>query len=323
MKAGRSVRAWASYGLMAAFASAAAAAAAVGTGPGEPASGLGAEDPDFRAYVHTHELKEAEARLSRVTNELRRLETRTRERGRVFVRMMRLGLLPLSDGFEGMAMHASRAERLRRAVASDLARATELKRAQRLLRIHLSRAERQRHDDHGQILDYQQTRQAIEAARERELAYRRAFEPDYEAANEHTAVYAAAPRDALVARTFADARGRLLFPVKGRSEMKAGSAAGATGPGLLVSGAAGAEALSVFGGTVILAGDYGQLGLGVVVDHGGGYTTLTAGLADFVAEVGERIPAGATLGHVPHSGELYIEVRHQGAAIEPAGWFGI
>ena len=85
----------------------------------------------------------------------------------------------------------------------------------------------------------------------------------------------------------------------------------------------GAEIKSAGGGTVI-AVVRGNTGYGhyVIVDHGGGYTTLYAHASSLVAYKGQQVKAGTTLGYVGSTGNstgphLHFEVRINGKHTNP------
>jgi hypothetical protein len=80
-----------------------------------------------------------------------------------------------------------------------------------------------------------------------------------------------------------------------------------------------ASAPGVVTKAVSLTGSYGRY---VIVDHGGGYTTLYAHLNQIVARVGMRVDQGELLGYVGGSGNvtgphLHFEERKNGAYFAP------
>jgi septal ring factor EnvC (AmiA/AmiB activator) len=67
---------------------------------------------------------------------------------------------------------------------------------------------------------------------------------------------------------------------------------------------------------------YGNL---LIVDHGDGFHTVMAHLAQMSRAVGEQLQAGDELGTVGDTGSikgtyLYFEVRQLGQAVDPALW---
>ena len=78
-------------------------------------------------------------------------------------------------------------------------------------------------------------------------------------------------------------------------------------------------------GTVILATTYGGYGLTVIVDHGGGMTTLYAHQSRVFVSVGDAVDAGEVVGEAGSSGlatgpHLHFEVRIDGTPVDPAGY---
>ena len=75
-------------------------------------------------------------------------------------------------------------------------------------------------------------------------------------------------------------------------------------------------------GTVILAETWGGYGRTVVIDHGGGLSTLYAHQSSIAVSVGEEVLAGDVVGYIGCSGfctgpHLHFEVREVGAPVDP------
>jgi len=78
-------------------------------------------------------------------------------------------------------------------------------------------------------------------------------------------------------------------------------------------------------GRVILASTYGGYGLTVIIDHGGGMTTLYAHQSKVFVVAGEQVTAGETVGEAGSSGlatgpHLHFEVRINGTPVDPADY---
>ncbi len=78
-------------------------------------------------------------------------------------------------------------------------------------------------------------------------------------------------------------------------------------------------------GKVLLAGTYGGYGLTVIIDHGGGMTTLYAHQSKVLVSAGSVVAAGDVIGNIGSSGlatgpHLHFEVRIGGAPVDPAGY---
>jgi septal ring factor EnvC (AmiA/AmiB activator) len=89
--------------------------------------------------------------------------------------------------------------------------------------------------------------------------------------------------------------------------------------GLTLATASGATVSAPAAGRIAYAGPFRGYGDIVLIDHGGGWTTLLAGLSLATAASGERIGQGATLGQMARdTPRLTIELRHRGRAIDVA-----
>jgi len=78
--------------------------------------------------------------------------------------------------------------------------------------------------------------------------------------------------------------------------------------------------------TVIDPSTWGY-GYHVIIDHGNGYQTLYAHLADFSVGVGQSVSAGQTVGHVGLTGRttgahLHFEIRQNGVLVNPLLFLG-
>jgi septal ring factor EnvC (AmiA/AmiB activator) len=246
-------------------------------------------------------------------------------RGRAYVRLARAGLLPLSEGLEAFAAYTSRLERLRRALGRDLEREKQITARE----IELSRALKSLEElPPVERSAMARARAAILAAEERDQAFQRAFQSDATRLPS-TAVYAAhiSVRDrARSAGGFAAQRGRLPFPLAGRSEIQTIPSPSGTGKALLLSASWGAPVRAVFAGRVAFADEYPNLGNTVILDHGGRYYTLSAHLQHISVRVGEELDAGQRIGSVGSDADkptLLFEVRDGQNTLNTPEWFGL
>lgn len=258
--------------------------------------------------------------------ELRELEERLVVEGRAYVRLARPGLLSLSLGFDRFMMRASRLERLKHTIERDVARQKEL----RALSVELGQALLAQRQQRGPISSAQLARlreqRVLVDAEERAGAFERAFT----ASNvEHTAVYAASvPFGGPVgdASKFSAMKGRLPFPVAGRTEILLAKRRGGGGPGLELRARPGTTVQAIFAGRVAFSDKYADYGQTVILDHGEGYFTVSAGLSNPQVKLGQDVSAGAKIGEVADSARgaaLYFEVRLTGDPVNPSEWFGI
>ena len=128
------------------------------------------------------------------------------------------------------------------------------------------------------------------------------------------------------------AQGRLIAPVSGAVIGHFG-APGEAGPaeGITFRAPPEARVLSPCQGKVAFAGPFRSYGVMVIVDCGGGYDFVLAGLARLASAVGERVRAGDPVGAMaawasPDDEKtplLYVELRHHGQAIDPLPWLQV
>jgi septal ring factor EnvC (AmiA/AmiB activator) len=84
---------------------------------------------------------------------------------------------------------------------------------------------------------------------------------------------------------------------------------------------------AVMKGKVVFADWFRGYGKLMIVDHGGGCTSIYAHLGNFSARVGDRVAEGQTIALVGDTGyvavpTLHFEIRQDGAAINPEAWLG-
>jgi septal ring factor EnvC (AmiA/AmiB activator) len=168
---------------------------------------------------------------------------------------------------------------------------------------------------------------ALLSEQDRANAFTRAFAGGVGSA--HTAVYGAGvgPSDgALQTGGFASLRGRLPFPITGRSEIRSAQRAGSAGPGLEMFAPSGSVVRAVQAGRVAFADSYAAYGRTVILDHGNGYYTVSANLGSIDVKVGDDLSSGTRLGTVGSTdgpARLYFEIRAGTSTLPPSDWFGI
>ncbi|MCF8467421.1 MAG: peptidoglycan DD-metalloendopeptidase family protein [Sneathiella sp.] len=127
------------------------------------------------------------------------------------------------------------------------------------------------------------------------------------------------------ARHFLDAKGTLPLPVGGRivSNYNEKKAAGQQ-KGIIIESRADAAVISPFDGQIAFAGPFRHYGLLLIIDHGDGYHTLLAGMGSIDGTVGQLLLAGEPVGQMKNSSKekpkLYMELRNNGAPIDPVPW---
>ncbi|MGH2342999.1 murein hydrolase activator EnvC family protein [Segnochrobactraceae bacterium EtOH-i3] len=136
---------------------------------------------------------------------------------------------------------------------------------------------------------------------------------------------------------FASARGRLPQPVVGSLVRKFGAsdATGVKAEGLSFSTAADAQVRAPADGWVDYAGPFRSYGQLLILNVGGGYHVLLAGMARIDVEMGQFVLAGEPVGRmgdrrlasaatldIPSTRPvLYVEFRKDGSSIDPTPWW--
>ncbi len=118
----------------------------------------------------------------------------------------------------------------------------------------------------------------------------------------------------------AAALGSYLLPVAGRLVAGFGdrTAEGTASRGLMLRAGPTAQIIAPAPGRVVFAGIYRGFGNIVIIDHGGGWTTLVTGIAQLDATVGERLVSGSPLGLTgPGRPVVTLELRKDGAPVNP------
>lgn len=294
--------------------------------PLESSPALAAAALDRRIEDLEEEEQRSARELTEVGGKIAAARARSLARGRAFYRLTRAGMLPVGGGFDELVSHGMRVERSRRALAAELSAERSLRERGAELSRSLERIARDRVALTSQRDAIEASRRVVEEEQRRQQAFDRAFSTS-SGSNDYVAVYggSGAPPASMIGG-FASAKGRLLFPIAGRSEVRPAQREGTEGPGLEITTAAGAAVRVVFGGRVAFADRYGPYGRLVIVDHGDHYYTVSGNLAAIDVDVGDDVSAGERLGSVGDDGQgpmLYFEIRHGTRTISPRPWLGI
>jgi len=137
---------------------------------------------------------------------------------------------------------------------------------------------------------------------------------------------------------FADIRGSLQYPAQGQILKAYGvnDGFGSTTRGVFVATRADAQVVTPVDGHVEFAGPFRSYGQLLILNTGGGYHVLLAGLGEITAEQGQYLQAGEPVGIMGKSAApgtltgdqlqdgrpvLYIEFRKNGEAIDSSPWW--
>jgi septal ring factor EnvC (AmiA/AmiB activator) len=345
---------------------AAVASAAIGDAPDPsamtPAGGTFAiAGIDRKIGALSLEEQKTKKELAGVEPTLEALHARSVERGRELYKLTRMGMLPIGGGFDELVRHAMHVERTRRAAVADLE-------AERAMREHgaelarsLERLAEQKVLLASQRVQVDTLRTNSDEENRRSEAFARAFQSRLHGGapvlsggagsssgsninagvdlgggyggsggvGTGSGVTLSTPEEPASRARFAQEKGRLLFPVGGRADVRPARREGTDGPGLEISAPAGTPVRAVFAGRVAFADKYGPYGRLVILDHGDHYYTVSGNLAAIDVRVGDQVGAGDRLGTVGadesggKSSLLYFEVRRGTETIAPSPWLGL
>jgi septal ring factor EnvC (AmiA/AmiB activator) len=135
---------------------------------------------------------------------------------------------------------------------------------------------------------------------------------------------------------FADMRGHMRLPVNGVriQEFGGSDGLGGTQKGLSIAARSGAQITAPCDGWVVYAGAFRSYGQLLILNAGGGYHVLLAGMerisvdlgqfvltGEPVAVMGDGSQASATATTGPKQPVLYVEFRKDGTPIDPSPWW--
>ena len=135
---------------------------------------------------------------------------------------------------------------------------------------------------------------------------------------------------------FASLRGQLPIPVNGAKlkEFGAPDGNGGSEKGLSIATSGGAQITAPADGWVVYAGPFRSYGQLLILNAGGGYHVLLAGMERISVDLGQFVLAGepvAVMGTASHIAAIlatgssqpvfYVEFRKDGIPIDPSPWW--
>lgn len=131
------------------------------------------------------------------------------------------------------------------------------------------------------------------------------------------------------------AKAKLPVPAQGRRVLSFGEKTqyGATSKGLVIETRAGAQVTSPCDGWIVYAGEFRSYGQLLIINAGGGYHVLVAGLSQIDVQPGQFVLAAEPVGTMsgatksgqdgaqPGAPVLYVEFRKDGHPIDPDPWW--
>lgn len=139
------------------------------------------------------------------------------------------------------------------------------------------------------------------------------------------------PNSASAARAESAPRPRALtassyrLPVIGRIVAGLGEVtdSGVRSRGLTIAARPGGQIVSPAAGRVVYAGDYRGYGKIIIIDHGGGWTSLLTGMIGVSPVVGDDVEAGAPLGRAGSDrAHITVELRRAGRPVDIVAMLG-
>jgi len=121
------------------------------------------------------------------------------------------------------------------------------------------------------------------------------------------------------------ARGAYRLPVVGRIVAGLGEVndSGVRSRGITIAARPGGQVVAPAPGRVSFAGDYRGYGKILIIDHGGGWTSLVTGLIGLSVNVGDTLDAGTPVGRAgSNDSRITIELRRSGRPVDIAQMLG-
>lgn len=127
---------------------------------------------------------------------------------------------------------------------------------------------------------------------------------------------------------FAQLKGKLPWPINGEITGRFGAprkGGRLRSQGITIGAASGSEVRAVSIGTVIFADWFRNMGLLIILDHGGGYMSLYGHNESLLKKAGDLVDAGEVISRVGDTGGqdrpgLYFEIRLGGNPLDPGQW---
>lgn len=142
-------------------------------------------------------------------------------------------------------------------------------------------------------------------------------------------IFADIPKQLAGAESFAERKGELPWPVRGKigTAFGANDDSGHASHGLVIAAASGAEVHAVSHGRIAYADWLRGFGLLLIIDHGDGYMSLYGYNESLLKDVGDWVNVNEIIATVGSSGGhklpgVYFELRYQGKPLDPRSWLG-
>jgi septal ring factor EnvC (AmiA/AmiB activator) len=130
---------------------------------------------------------------------------------------------------------------------------------------------------------------------------------------------------------FGSMRGKLPYPVEGKTDIRFGKIEHpllktfTVHNGIEIRAPEGKSIRAIYPGFVVFSGWLRGYGNVLIIDHGNGYYTLSGHASRLLKDVGEPVQTGETVAYVGDTGSLrgpslYFEIRKAGKPVDPLKW---
>ena len=138
-------------------------------------------------------------------------------------------------------------------------------------------------------------------------------------------------QEALNAKSFAELKGQLAWPVEGRIITRFGRQSNpelnttTDNPGIDIKGASGAEVHAILNGIVTTITFIRGYGTTIIIDHGGGFYTVYSHVTGLKIHVDSEVRGGDTIAYLasadsPNGARLHFEIWGQNQKLNPEIW---
>jgi murein DD-endopeptidase MepM/ murein hydrolase activator NlpD len=291
------------------------------------------KDAEKRLIETRQSITDTMRAVDRAERDLRHQREVSGQRLRAMHKSAQVGVLEVMIGAEDFTAMTTRSyvhEKLARADADIVRLIDERKREAEALRLELEKKKARVEQERGRIAEAN-ARIAEETERVRTLTAQKQAQADALAREEAVLEAQSRALTQTIQRATSGGRGysgtyagTFQGPIRGILTSGFGPRGGRRHEGIDIAAPTGTQIGSAGGGRVVSAGWQDGYGNCVVVDHGGGRTTVYGHMSRIDVHAGEDVSAGQDLGAVGSTGRstgphLHYEVRVNGSPVNPMG----
>lgn len=289
------------------------------------------------------EMGKLQERLTNLEQSLKNAETQVAERLVALYKYARKGYIKVLANVRDLDQFWQRATYLRAIMEKDRNMLEKLTKQKRLQQMEVSRvgekliareAESNRNKTRLSSLKKDLEKQVIHLMnihKEKEFYETAVKELQLAAKNLKQAFVKIEKRDAyktLRSSRFADSKGKLPFPIKGRiikADKLSDSNNKHLNKGIFVAGTSDSKVKAIFPGRIDFSGRLKGYGEVIIINHGSRFFTISAHISSRKKQEGDVVEKGEVIGFVKPSGpskesRLYFEIRKAGKSVDPLKW---